>query len=233
MLEPVKSRSAVDAAIENIGKYISTLQVGDVLPAERDLAVKLQISRNITREALQHFRTLGILESRPKIGATVARLLPENPYAGYMPFLAKSTHSLKELVELRLILESGCCELAAANITPGELDHLYELATGINKLKNDAVQRENVWKMDIEFHSAIIRASRNSLLDSLIPLVVEFFSELWYDSVHHSLRTTGYDEHLLMVDALKNKDADKLRDLVVSHIQIYNIIVNKGDVEQQ
>ena len=229
MLEPVKSRSAVDAAIENIGKYISTLKVGDVLPGERDLALKLQISRNITREALQHFRTLGIIESRPKIGATVARLLPENPYAGYMPFLAKSTHSLKELVELRLILESGCCELAAANITEEELVRLNALASAINELKNDANQREAVWKMDIEFHSAIIRASRNSLLDSLIPLVVEFFSELWHDSVPRSLRTTGYDEHLLMVEALKNKDAGKLRDLIVSHIQIYNSIVNKGE----
>ena len=233
MLEPVKSRSAVDAAIENIGKYISTLQVGDVLPGERDLALKLQISRNITREALQHFRTLGIIESRPKIGATVARLLPENPYAGYMPFLAVSRHSLKELVELRLILESGCCELAAANITAEELARLYDLASAINELKSDADQREAVWNMDIEFHSAFIRASRNSLLDSLIPLVVEFFSEMWRNSVPHSLRSTGYEEHLQMVDALKNKDAGKLRDLVVSHIKVYNIIVNKGEFVEQ
>ena len=229
MLEPVKSRSAVDAAIENIGKYISTLQVGDILPGERDLALKLRISRNITREALQHFRTLGIIESRPKIGATVARLLPANHYAGYMPFLAVSRHSLKELVELRLILESGCCELAAANITAEEVARLYDLASAINELKNDADQREAVWKMDIEFHSAIIRASRNSLLDSLIPLVVEFFSEMWHNSVPNSQRSTGYDEHLQMVDALKNKDAAKLRDLVVSHIKIYNAIGKKGD----
>ena len=54
MLKPVKIRSTVEAAIENIGSYIATLQEGDVLPGERELAEKLQISRNITREALPH-----------------------------------------------------------------------------------------------------------------------------------------------------------------------------------
>ncbi|MBR6586706.1 MAG: FadR family transcriptional regulator, partial [Kiritimatiellae bacterium] len=96
----------------SIGAYIATLHEGDVLPGERELAGKLQISRNITREALQHFRTLGIIASKPKIGSVVVKLLPANPYAGYMPFIAASRHSLKELLELRFILESGCCDSA-------------------------------------------------------------------------------------------------------------------------
>ena len=59
MLRPVKCKNTVEIAIENIGKYIAeNLHVGDVLPSESELAEQLCISRNITREALQHFRTL-------------------------------------------------------------------------------------------------------------------------------------------------------------------------------
>ncbi|MEI3006272.1 MAG: hypothetical protein V8T87_16965 [Victivallales bacterium] len=41
----------------------------------------LGISRNILREAIRHYRTLGIIDSKPKLGAAIARLVPDNPYA--------------------------------------------------------------------------------------------------------------------------------------------------------
>ena len=74
MLQPIKCKNTVETAIESIGTYIAyNLHPGDVLPIERDLSTQLQISRNITREALQYFRTLGIIDSKPKVGAVDAR----------------------------------------------------------------------------------------------------------------------------------------------------------------
>ena len=218
MLKPVKIQSTAEAAIDNIGAYIATLRDGDVLPGERELAEKLQISRNITREALQHFRTLGIIESKPKVGSVVVKLLPENPYAGYMPFIAASRHSLKELLELRFILESGCCDSAVKNVTDEDVERLQDLANRLNEVKHDRVLENN---LDTEFHSSIIRLSKNSLLDSLIPLVVEFFSKLYLQSSRPAPRAAGYEEHLKMVEALKNRDAAVLRELVKSHIEVY------------
>lgn len=227
MLKPVKIRSTVEAAIENIGSYIATLQEGDVLPGERELAEKLQISRNITREALQHFRTLGIIESKPKVGSVIAKLLPANPYAGYMPFIAASQHSFKELLELRSILESGCCECAANNATAQEIGYLQELASKIKELKDDSSRRHEVHKLDTEFHSAIIRLSKNSLLDSLIPLVVEFFSKHYLRNFHAPIRPEGYDEHFEMISALKNRDFTAWHRLISSHLKAY---YNTGEI---
>lgn len=226
MLEPLKIQSTVEAAIENIGAYIATLREGDVLPGERDLAEKLQISRNITREALQHFRTLGIIESKPKIGSVVARLLPDNPYAGYMPFIAASQHSFKELLELRFILESGCCDSAVKNASDDDISYLQNLAQQLDEARNSRDSRQEEHKLDVEFHSAIIRLSKNSLLDSLIPLVVEFFAKQQLQKGVHISRAEGYKEHFEMVEALKNKDVSTLRNLISSHLEIY---YNKGD----
>ena len=221
MLEPVKIQRTVEAAIENIGAYIATLHEGDVLPGERELAGKLQISRNITREALQHFRTLGIIESKPKIGSVVTKLLPANPYAGYMPFIAASQHTFQELLELRFILESGCCDSAVNNVSAADIEKLQELAQRIKEADGGSNPRELEYQLDVEFHSTILRLSRNSLLESLIPLVVEFFSKHYLQDGFRSPRREGYDEHFAMVEALKQHDAAALRQLVASHLSAY------------
>ena len=101
MFQPVRRKNTVDIAIDNIGEYIiNHLQVGDALPGEREIAEKLQISRNITREALQHYRTLGIIESKPKVGAVVARLTPVKAYDGYLPFISIMEHGMEDLLQL-------------------------------------------------------------------------------------------------------------------------------------
>ena len=228
MLRPVKCKNTVEIAIENIGKYIAeNLRVGDVLPSERELAEQLCISRNITREALQHFRTLGIIESKPKVGATVARLSPGNIYEGYMPFLSTSEHSFEDLAHLRLILESGCAERAIKNATEEKIRKLQILSEEIKKNSEEfrngnQKSKEEMFRADIEFHTELIRLSGNSLVDSLIPLVVEFFSKQYLRSITSlNKRMIGYEEHFQMVEALKEKNLEKLSGLIRSHINFY------------
>ena len=228
MLRPVKCKNTVEIAIENIGKYIAeNLHVGDVLPSERELAEQLCISRNITREALQHFRTLGIIESKPKVGATVARLSPGNIYEGYMPFLSTSEHSFEDLAHLRLILESGCAERAIKNATEKKIRKLQILSEEIKKNSEEfrngnQKSKEEMFRADIEFHTELIRLSGNSLVDSLIPLVVEFFSKQYLRSITSlNKRMIGYEEHFQMVEALKEKNLEKLSGLIRSHINFY------------
>ena len=98
-----------DAAIDGIRDYIlkNRLKVGDSLPSEHELCASLGISRNILREAMRHFRTLGIIASKAKTGAVVARLMPENPFEGYMPFIAAQDNCQSELLKTRQVIEVG------------------------------------------------------------------------------------------------------------------------------
>jgi DNA-binding FadR family transcriptional regulator len=222
MLQPVKCKTTVDIAIETIGNYIANnMQEGDVLPSERDLAEQLQISRNITREALQHFRTLGIIESKPKVGAVIARLLPNDVYANYKPFLPISPHTFEDLAHLRLTLESGCVERAIKNVTSNDIKELYLLCEKINLL----AKKDNVTLLDeadIEFHTKIIKLANNSLINSMIPLVIEFFGTQFTQKQDFVVkREQGYQEHFDIVKALEEKDANKLSSLIRSHLQGY------------
>ena len=75
-------------------------------------------------------------------------------------------------------------------------------------------------EMDMEFHTKIMKLSGNTLIDSLIPLVVEFFEKQFQDKPL-CRRDCGYQEHFEMVDALKERDIDQLSLLIRSHITSY------------
>ena len=138
-----------------------------------------------------------------------------------MPFIAASQHTLQELLELRFILESGCCDSAVNNVSMSDVEKLQELARRIKDADGDRTQRETAYQLDVEFHSTILRLSRNTLLESLIPLVVEFFSKNYLQNNSQALRREGYDEHFSMVEALKQRDAAALRQLVALHLSAY------------
>ena len=66
--------SAVDAAAGRILDLIRArqLNVGDVLPTERELSEITGASRNTVREALRTIRTYGLIEPKPRVGAVLA-----------------------------------------------------------------------------------------------------------------------------------------------------------------
>ena len=66
-------------------------------------------------------------------------------------------------------------------------------------------------------------------MESLIPLVVEFFSKQFIRSIIPLIqeRSAGYEEHFQMVEALKKKDLDRLSELIRNHINTYIEIYRK------
>ena len=236
MLQPVQHKNTVEIAIDNIGDFIiNHMQVGDILPGEREIAERLQISRNITREALQHYRTLGIIESKPKVGAVVARLTPVKAFDGYLPFISIMEHGMEDLASLRLMLELGAAEAAVSRVKKDDIDRLYEQCRRIESLMKKVLDgeetcRSEMFDADLEFHAEMLKLSGNKLVESMIPLVVEFFSRQCSKRKKMSgARLGGYQEHFAMVEALQNHDLPVLQLLIRSHINLY--IGNAGERE--
>ena len=67
-----------------------------------------------------------------------------------------------------------------------------------------------------------MKLSGNVLINSLLPLVVEFFDEQFLSSLSNEIEIKkGYQEHFEMVDALQNGDLDKLSTVIRSHLNGY------------
>ena len=215
----MKKISTFEAAVNAIGEYIigKKLNAGDVLPPEPALAASLGISRNILREALRHYRTLGLIESKPKVGTVIRTLIPDNPYAGYFPILAAQTDLKPKLAEMRESLEVGFAACMVQRITKEELQHLQKVCERVKHAYTPA----QLAFTDMEFHIALLESARNPLLTGLIPLVVHFFATS-EEPGNNQDPMQEYQRHLAIFDALSARDGERLTFLLRKHYHPYS-----------
>ncbi len=179
--EPRRRRplSRVELVLEHVKQRIAdgSLAPGAQLPTEVALADALGVGRSSVREATKLLAASGLLDVRHGHGtfvsegtqASVARLLQ------FQLHLRDTTP--QKLMELRLVFERACAELAAARRTDDDLaamraciERLRGLATG-EPVDVDAVNRA-----DMDFHRAVYRAAHNELVATVADLVLDMVS---------------------------------------------------------
>ncbi|MFC5040767.1 FadR/GntR family transcriptional regulator [Ornithinimicrobium kibberense] len=139
------------------------LQVGDQLPAERDLAARLEVSRAVVREAVRSLQAQGVLA--PSVGAgraggTRVSALPSGAMTRLLRLHVALAHfPLDEVVEVRTALERLSARLAATRATDADLalmrSHLEQMRT--------ATDRKGFNDGDTAFHVALAQAAGNGL----------------------------------------------------------------------
>lgn len=224
MIAATKAGSTLDQAIEAIGVYIreKKLEPGNRFPPEHLIAGELGISRTILREALRHYRTLGIIDSKPKVGSIIANLIPVNPYAGYLPFMEDGDEILNELGQMRAGLEIGMAPAMAANATTRQIDKLARLC---DEMEASDAATAHEYDLESKFHSDLFRCANNRILNGQIPLLVDFFSKLYRRrrlnrSVFNpapALIAEVNRSHRDIVEALRRRDGDWLVELLKDH----------------
>ena len=191
-----------------------TYSVGDKMPAERELAVAMGVSRPVVREAILALEVLGLIEVRLGAGTFVVRLPGEAdaPAFSISPF---------ELVEARLLFEGEAAALAAMHITDEEVARLEKLILAIRQENRELDGEENA---DMAFHTAIARATRNAAVER----TVEDLWRLRWTSPECRLllekaRTANVrpvvDEHTAVVAALKARNPNAARIAMREHLE--------------
>jgi GntR family transcriptional repressor for pyruvate dehydrogenase complex len=160
-------RSAATDAAEKIKALITegSFVAGSRLPPERDLCLRLAVSRPTLREAIRSLGTMGVLQSRQGAGTYVTDLASLTLAEPLRFMIGLNSRSLLELAEVRRLLESGAAELAASEIRPEELD---ELRAVIDELQRDPPTTTRFIELDTQFHRVIHVAARNGLLLALL-----------------------------------------------------------------
>jgi DNA-binding FadR family transcriptional regulator len=219
-IETIKKVSTLEAATTAIRNYVidNKLQIGDLLPTEMELTRALGISRSIVREAMQHYRTLGVISAKTRAGAVIRQLIPTDPFRDYLPFISADPMAFRELAESRLCLETGAVSLLVRKAKPR---HIAELKEICRKMKNADIALIN--QLDMEFHRTLLGIPENRLLNSFLPLLVNFFQDQQPEKLKTAEPGAGreYTEHMDMVKALAERNPDKLRKLLEVHLQAY------------
>ncbi|MBC2903400.1 FadR/GntR family transcriptional regulator [Streptomyces cupreus] len=211
--------AVTDEAIEKIkGMIVSgALRPGDRLPKESELAAELGLSRNSLREAVRALSLIRILDVRQGDGTYVTSLDPQLLLEA-MSFVVDfhRDDTVLEFLAVRRILEPAATAMATAHISGRQLD---ELAGQLDKLGASPSVEELV-ACDLEFHRAIVRASGNSVLCSLLDGLSgpTTRARIWRGLTQEDAVSRTLHEHRAILGALRDRDAEAARSWATVHI---------------
>jgi len=191
------------------------LKAGDKLPTEETLAQRLDVSRTAIREALRSLEALGLIGVRHGVGRTV---LPFN----FKPVLDKLSYGLVfenrailQLLDIRKALDAYFIEPAIHNITDEDIETLSAL---VERMKERTEAGLDMEQEDHDFHELLYRRSGN-------PLALELFEISWKSRLAGLDRSMGLkelppgtaQEHEEILEAIKQRDVERARRLILAH----------------
>lgn len=210
----VVTQTKSEAVVESLARYVSesNLGVDDRLPAERELAAALGVSRPVLREALKHLEALGAVEARPGSGTYLrSRLSPNDSLVIVRIDLERE--SLLKLLELRRALEAEAAALAAARAGDEEIAELQAL---VDRLESDFETQGDNPESDKAFHMALIRSGGNRLFwDVLQPVWarIETFWQYPLGKLDFAKRTLPL--HRKLFERIRDRDPAGARAVVL------------------
>ena len=213
-----------DVVSDQIKRLISdgALMPGDRLPAERDLATQLGVSRPSLREALIRLEADGYIETSGRGGFTVVDVTAPIISKPLAELLLQNPRTSADILELRQGLESIATVYAAERATAADLK---KIRNAFEELKTCSLSddRTNLPELDAAFHLAIADATHNIALAH----VIHGIHTLIREGMRQYHRLIDYDDakerqlltqHQAIFDAVMARDAQKARKAAERHL---------------
>ncbi|MCH5378003.1 MAG: GntR family transcriptional regulator, partial [Planctomycetes bacterium] len=173
-----KPETVVEAITEKLIRYIAEhrLKGGDRLPSERDLARMVGASRLPLREAVCVLKGLGIVEARHGKGIFVKQLDPTAVFGMLSPLLRTQAEiDVQHIFEVRLHLEAGIAELAAAHRSEQNLEQMRDALCG---MRASIQKRRNYARHDMAFHQELASSTGNPVFRVFMASITDLLSEV-------------------------------------------------------
>lgn len=182
-LSPQPKPSITDETVQHIIDMIrqGEFAPGDRLPGERQLSQTLRIGRTSLREAIRKLETMGQLEVRQGLGTYVRDASAATIQLALPPPAVTNPERLKDLFEMRQIVEVAAAGLAAERADSVQIMAMRRWLQAIETYiaRGDAA---SVVTADVEFHRQIIIAAGNEILTSVVDSIVHLLYDMRHDS---------------------------------------------------
>lgn len=213
-----------DNAVDRIRQMIITgeLQPGDRLPAEKELAARLGLSRNSLREAVRALTMMRVLHTRRGDGTYVTSLDPEL-LLGTMSMVVDlhQDSTIRHFLEVRRLLEPEVTAMAALHIDRDALGELAALQAEATELvAAQPADRARLRKNGESFHGVIARASGNPVLATIVETMSgkTLRPHAWCGMTGESDLHLTLTEHQAIYEALTAGDSYRARIRAAAHI---------------
>jgi GntR family transcriptional repressor for pyruvate dehydrogenase complex len=190
---------------------------GDRLPAERELAASMGVSRSSLREALQALTVLGVTDMRHGTGTYVSSLEPDLLVRHLSFVLSLSEHASDQLFEARKVVEPAMAALAARRIDDGTVDLLDACVARARAAIGDA---EAFMAADIELHDAIRVSCENAVLGRFMESIRALgLASRRRTGARRAVMEQSVKDHEAIVAALRARDPEAASAAMHRHIE--------------
>ena len=204
------------------------LSYGERLPAEIVLAGEFDVSRSVVREAMRILDGLGLIKIKkgPKGGIFVSDGF-HKPFSDSLRGLLDSGRvSVENIFMVRLLIEPNVASEAARNATQADMQELQSILQESEQHMDDAVFMQ---ANRGQFHVLLAKASGNPILEIFMQSLIELLREYFYDFKSVDFERHAIATHREILTAIRNRDADKARDLMTDDILKIKSLVKNMD----
>ena len=222
VLPKIRIQTRHEAVYTELEKAIIS---GKIVPGQKlvaeDIARQMGVSRIPVREAMGRLEARGFIMIKPKVGSVVNELSREN---------------LKEILDLRLMLECEAAEKAVSQVKFETLNKLQK-AHIIYARARQGDDAEELLRSNREFHLLVYHDAKSPLLLELINQLWGRVSPYYHMMFRQSLTqnpTIGVNYHEHILDAMQKRDAQQVRHwLKVDLINSTEFVLKLFDLHHQ
>jgi GntR family transcriptional repressor for pyruvate dehydrogenase complex len=218
VLRPVRGHHAFEACVEQLATAIrlGVHPNGSTLPAERELAERLGVSRATVREAITALRTAGMVETRRgRAGGSIVTYSPRRPMARSRGHSPEQLSTWLDSLTFRRVVEPGAAATAAAMDLTQEHRDLLELAhEGVRSASGSATHRQ----ADSQFHLVLASVTGSPLIIEAVTRVQSTLHDMLLQIPVYDVNIAHSDhQHELLLRAVLGSQADRARRVMEEH----------------
>lgn len=187
------------------------LPAGELVPNEDDLRAEISASRTAYREAIRFLAGKGLIDAKPRSGTRVA---PRSAWHLLDPDVLRWSLSsaanegfIRDLFELRSLVEPGCTRIAALRRTSAQLSRIEEALEG---MCSSPPYTEEHMRFDLAFHNTIFDAAGNAAIAALKDVVATTL--LWSLRIQTDRTTESFSvplsDHRRLFEAIARRDGE-------------------------
>ena len=216
-LRPVTRPRLYEVIVEQLCGYIADNEMspGDRLPAERELAANLGVSRASLSQALVALEVQGVLSVRHGDGAILVRRPIEERA---IKALREHADRIPDIIEAREALEVKLAGLAAARRTDAEM---AAIDASIATMEAEVETGDRGVVGDEMFHEALTAAAHSSLLAKLMHEISGLIRETRIESLSQEDRPrASLEGHRRIAEAVRKQDPQEASRAMADHIRL-------------
>jgi len=230
----LKHNRIVDDIIDAIKQALirGDLAPGQRLPSENVLTQRLGVGRGAIREAMKMLSALGVVEIKQGNGTYITSE-PSHMLLTPLSFVILLQKGMaNEILELRSLFQVGYCQLAARKATSEEMERIGKILEDWTIYAHKpACDIEQLVKLDLNFHFAILNATHNPFVIKIGHAIEELF--------YASMRTTISDEiglklgiegHKKILQALYSRNPETIRYVVEESLINWGKVLSQNNI---